>query len=136
MAARRTSPAYYVAVVLLGGLLLTAVVLIVAMITRPGAPDASVIAVTDRVAVDCTQQPQHTSTCFDTQVTNNGSASSTFQCEVRPTDSALATFVEGRTTTQILLGVDQSVHLQTIVATPPSSDPSPPAVTCEPAPSA
>jgi hypothetical protein len=134
MAARRTSPGYYVAVVLLGGLLLTAVVLIVAMITRPGEPDASVLAVTDRVAVTCTQ-PEHGTTCFDTQVTNNGSASSTFRCEVRPTGDAPATFVEGQTTTQILLGVDQSVHLQTMVAAPASSDPSPPAVACEPAPS-
>jgi hypothetical protein len=134
MAARRTSPGYYIAVVLLGGLLLTAVVLIVAMITRPGEPDTSVLAVTDRVAVQCTQ-PQNDTTCFDTQVTNNGSATSTFRCEVSPTGDAPATFVEGQTTTQILLGVDQSVHLQTIVAAG-RSNAAPPAVSCDPVPSA
>lgn len=138
MAARRTSPGYYIAVVLLGGLLLTAVVLIVAMITRPGEPDTSVLAVTDRVAVQCTQpdpQAQSDTTCFDTQVTNNGSATSTFRCEVSPTGDAPATFVEGQTTTQILLGVDQSVHLQTIVAAA-RSNATPPAVSCDPVSSA
>jgi hypothetical protein len=130
MSEKRTSPGYYLAVVVLGGLLLAAAFFVIAMIARPGTPGASVLAVTDRIPVDCSGEPTGTF-CFETLVTNNGSDAGTFRCQVRATDESQATFVEGATSTQILLGVDQSVHLRSLVTVTGKTQPSPPSVTCE-----
>jgi hypothetical protein len=131
MSSKHSTPGYYIAVLILAVLLLGAVVLVIAMIARPGVPGASVLAVTDRVPVACAGQKQN-ATCFETQVTNNGGTTSTFRCEVRPTDDAQATFIEGATTTQILLGADQSVHLDSMVVSTTDATPSAPSVSCEP----
>ena len=130
MSAKRTSPGYYVAVVLLGALLIAAVALVVAMVARPGSPGASVLAVTDQIPITC-QTKEKGTTCFETQVTNNGSSKSTFHCEVRSTGDAVASLVGGSTTTDILLDVDQSVHLDSQVVTSDGSEGTAPTVTCE-----
>jgi hypothetical protein len=131
MATRRPTIGYYAAAAVLGVLLVGAVVLLVAMLMRPGAPPASVLTVTDRAPVPCPDH-QKRSTCFETQVTNNGSARTGVRCEIRSTDASQATFVSGATTTQIVLDVDQSVHLDSIVVTPDDTAGDPPAVSCQP----
>jgi hypothetical protein len=129
MAGARTSFGYYVGVVILVALLLAGAALIVAMVARPGTPETSVLAVTDRTPVAC---PDHANdvTCFETQVTNNGEADTTVRCEIRSTDGSVATFVNGgATTTQLLLGVDQSVQVDSVVE---GDGARPPSVSCEP----
>lgn len=131
MSSKRSTPGHYIAVTILGGLLLAAIALVVAMIARPGAPGASVLAVTDRVPIRCQTEKQGT-TCFETQVTNNGSGKNTFRCEVRSTDGSEVSFVGGTTTTDILLDADQSVHLDSMVVASDSSSAIAPNVSCQP----
>jgi hypothetical protein len=131
MSERRTSPGYYVAVVLLGALLIAGVGLIVAMVARPGPPDASVLAVTDRSPIPCPDHQQRV-TCFETQVTNNGQSRTGVFCEIRSTDGSQATFVSGATTTRIVLDTDQSVHLDSVVQVTGGAPGRPPLVSCDP----
>jgi hypothetical protein len=131
MTERRTTPGYYVAVVILAGLVVAAIVLVVAMVLRPGVPGASVLAVTDRAPIACVRDKANT-TCFETQVTNNGGSDSMFRCEVRSTGDGQASFASGSTSTEILLGVDQSVDLHSEVVSAGGVDPIAPSVTCEP----
>ena len=128
MDSKRTSPGYYIAVVILGALLIAAVAFVVAMIARPSSPGASVLAVTDRAPVDC-QPGGRATTCFTTQVTNNGTVKGTFHCEVTSTDDSAANFESGLPTTTILLDPDQSVDLRSIVS---SGDANAPSVSCVP----
>jgi hypothetical protein len=132
MAERRSSVGYYVAVVLLAGLLVGGLGLVIAMVARSGPPGASVLAVTDRSPVPCPDHQDHT-TCFETQVTNNGETLTGVRCQIRSSDTAQATFVSGTTTTQIVLDTDQSVHLDSIVETTCDAAAHPPVVSCEPA---
>ncbi len=127
---KRTSPGYYIAVVILGALLIAAVAFVIAMIARPSTPGASVLAVTDRAPVAC-QVEKNGNTCFTTQVTNNGPVRSTFHCEVSPTGDADANFESGLPVTTIVLDVDQSVDLRSIVASR-TADASAPTVSCVP----
>ncbi len=112
---KRTSPGYYIAVVILGALLIAAVAFVIAMIARPSTPGATVRAVTDRAPVAC-QIEEKATTCFTTQVTNNGTVKGTFHCEVISTDDAEANFEAGLPTTTILLDADQSVDLRSVVS--------------------
>jgi hypothetical protein len=130
MSSKRSTPGYYIAVMLLGGLLIAGIALVVAMIARPSVPGASVLAVTDRTPIQC-QTPKDGTTCFRTQVTNNGSTQSRFRCDVRPSSSSAVRFVSGTTTTEIQLGVDQSVDLDSIVSSDRSSALAP-IVSCQP----
>jgi hypothetical protein len=132
MAQRRSHVGYYIGVVILAALLVGGIALVVAMITRPGDVGASVIAVTDRLPVACNTQDGAT-TCFETLVTNNGTADGTVECSIESSDAGEATFVDGNTTTQIVLGVDQSVHLRSIV-TGAGDKPTAPSVSCRPVP--
>jgi hypothetical protein len=65
-------------------------------------------------------------------VTNNGGSDSMFRCEVRSTSDGQASFASGSTSTEILLGVDQSVDLHSEVVSAGGVDPIAPSVTCEP----
>jgi hypothetical protein len=130
MDSKRTGLGYYIAVVILGALLIAAVAFVVAMIARPSAPAASVLAVTDRAPVACLTEKQG-STCFTTQVTNNGAVKSTFHCEVSPTGDADASFEAGQPFTNLVLDVDQSVEVQSVVAARPA-DATAPSVSCAP----
>jgi hypothetical protein len=132
MTMRRWTFGYYFAAALLAVLLVGAVVLIVAMVMRPGPPPASVLAVTDKAPVPCPDHQKRV-TCFETQVTNNGSTTTGVRCQIVSADGSQATFVSGSTTTQILLDVDQSVHLDSIVVTADDTRGDPPTVTCDPA---
>ena len=130
---RRSHIGSYIAFVVLAGLLIAGVVLVVAMIARPGTSDASVLAVTDRSSVPCPNHPSN-GTCFETQVTNNGGTRTGALCEIRSSDGSQATFVTGATSTQIVLDVDQSVHLDSIVENMGVGAAHPPVVSCEPVP--
>ncbi len=125
---KRTSPGYYIAVVILGALLIAAVAFVIAMIARPSTPGASVLAVTDRAPVAC-QIEEKATTCFTTQVTNNGPVRSTFHCEASPTGDADANFESGLPVTTIVLDVDQSVDLRSVVS---SGHANAPTVSCAP----
>jgi hypothetical protein len=131
MTADRSMFGYYIGVVILGVLVVGAVVLVGAMIARPGPPPASVLTVTDRAPVPCPDH-QKRATCFETQVTNNGSARTSVRCQIHSTDGAQATFFSTATTTQILLDTDQSVHLDSIVVTSDDTAANPPVVDCQP----
>ena len=130
MDSKRTSPGYYIAVVILGALLIAAVAFVVAMIARPSTPGASVLAVTDRAPAAC-QPEKPGNTCFTTQVTNNGAVKGTFHCEVSPTGDADANFEGGQPVMNLVLDVDQSVDLKSVVATR-AADASTPSVSCVP----
>jgi hypothetical protein len=130
MDSKRTSPGYYIAVVILGALLIAAVAFVVAMIARPSTPESSVLAVTDRVPVTCEPEKQG-NTCFTTQVTNNGTVTDTFQCEVSSTDGSQVNFEAGSPIMSIPLNPDESVDLRSVVSAD-RKDAQAPSVSCVP----
>jgi len=133
MTERRSHVGSYIAFIVLAVLLVAGIGLVVAMITRPGPPDASVLAVTDRSPVPCPDH-QRNGTCFETQVTNNGRSRTGVLCQIRSSDGSQATFVTGATSTQIVLDVDQSVHIDSIIENMGVGAAHPPIVSCTPVP--
>jgi hypothetical protein len=126
---RRTGVGYFVAAGLLIVLLIAAVGLIVAMLTRPGVEPPQVIVVTDRASVPCPIDHKGT-TCYETQITNTGGSAGTFACQMDAAGDTQATFAEGTTSKQVTIGPDESVHVVSAVTAPGVNPAAAPRVLC------
>jgi len=112
--AAERSPAPYIAIAVLVALLVTAVGFVVALWMRPTVTPATALVATDRTAVPCAD-PKRDTTCFDTQIVNQGSESSGFSCSVIAFGNTAATFVGGTPTYELTLGSKEAAHVATIV---------------------
>jgi hypothetical protein len=126
---RSTGP--YVAIAVLVALLVTAVGLVVAMWMRPTVVPPSAVVATDRVPIACATHERDT-TCFDSQVANQGSESSGFSCQVIAYGDTAATFADGAPTNELTLGPNESAHIGTIVTAHGDVEPVAPRVQCAP----
>jgi hypothetical protein len=121
----------YIAIAVLVALLVTAVGLVVAMWMRPTVVPASAVVATDRVPIPCATHERDT-TCFDTQIANQGSEPSGFSCQVIAYGDTAATFSDGAPTNELTLGPNESAHIGTIVTTHGDVEPVAPRVQCAP----
>ena len=128
------SPAPYIAITVLVALIVTAIGLVVVMWMRPSVTPATALVATDRAPIDCTA-PSHDTTCFDTQITNQGSQPSGFSCRVTAFGDTAATFGDGSPAYTITLGATESVHVATIVTVTGDVEAVAPRVSCVPVPS-
>ena len=126
---RRTGIGYYAAAALLIVLVLGAVGFVVAMLLRPGVEPPNAIVVTDQAPVACPIDQKGT-TCYDTQVTNNGGSDGTFSCRLLPAGDTQVAFADGASVKQVTVGPDESVHLTSAVTAPGSSSAAAPRVLC------
>jgi hypothetical protein len=129
--AAERSPAPYVAIALLVALLVTAVGFVVAMWMRPTVTPATALVATDRSAIPCAD-PKRDTTCFDTQVVNQGSESSGFSCSVIAFGDTSATFADGAPTYELTLGSNEAAHVATIVTAHGKVEAVAPRVQCTP----
>ena len=125
------SPAPYIAIAVLVALIVTAVGFVIAMWMRPTVTPATALVATDRAPVDCTA-PERNKTCFDTQITNQGSEPSGFSCRVTAYGDTAATFGDGSPTYDLTLGASESVHVTTIVTVTGDVEAVAPRVSCLP----
>jgi len=114
MVTRRSNAAPYIAIAVLVALLLSAGGFVVAMVMRPTVTPASAMVATDRVPIECAE-PQRDTTCFDTQVTNQGSESSGFSCRLSAYGDTSATFADGAPTYELTLGPSEAAHITAVV---------------------
>ena len=121
----------YIAIAVLVVLLVTAVGFVVAMWMRPTVVPASAVVATDRVPIACTT-PERDTTCFDTQIANQGSEPSGFSCQVIAYGDTAATFSDGAPTNELTLGPNESAHIGTIVTAHGDVEPVAPRVQCAP----
>lgn len=121
----------YIAIAVLVVLLVTAVGFVVAMWMRPTVVPASAVVATDRVPIACKTHERDT-TCFDTQVANQGSEPSGFSCQVIAYGDTAATFSDGAPTNELTLGPNESAHIGTIVTVHGDVEPVAPRVQCAP----
>ena len=131
MVTRRSTAAPYIAIAVLIALLLAAGAFVVAMVLRPTVTSPSALVVTDRVAIPCTP-PKHNTTCFDSAITNQGSAISGFSCRITAFGDTTATFVDGAPTYELTLASEQVVHVATVVTTQGDVEAVAPRVSCLP----
>jgi len=125
------SPAPYIAIAVLVALIVTAVGFVIAMWMRPTVTPATALVATDRAPIDCTA-PERNKTCFDTQITNQGSEPSGFSCRVTAYGDTAATFGDGSPTYDVTLGSSESVHVATIVTVTGDVEAVAPRVSCLP----
>jgi len=125
------SPAPYIAITILVALIVTAVAFVVVMWMRPTVMPATALVATDRAPIDCTA-PERNKTCFDTQITNQGSDPSGFSCRVTAFGDTAATFGDGSATYDLTLGASESVHVATIVTVTGDVEAVAPRVACLP----
>ena len=121
----------YIAIAVLVALLVTAVGFVVAMWMRPTVVPASAVVATDRVPIACTTNERDT-TCFDTQIANQGTEASGFSCQVIAYGDTAATFSDGAPTNELTLGPNESAHIGTIVTAHGDVEPVAPRVQCAP----
>ena len=121
----------YIAIAVLVALLVTAVGFVVAMWMRPTVVPASAVVATDRVPIPCATHERDT-TCFDTQIANQGSEPSGFSCQVVAYGDTAATFSDGAPTNELTLGPNESAHIGTIVTVHGDIEPVAPRVQCAP----
>ena len=81
--------------------------------------------------IACTTHERDT-TCFDTQIANQGSEPSGFSCQVIAYGDTAATFSDGAPTTELTLGPNESAHVGTIVTAHGDVEPVAPRVQCAP----
>ena len=129
--AQERSPAPYIAIAILAVLIVTAVGFVVAMWMRPTVTPATALVATDRVAIPCSDQQRDT-TCFDTQITNQGSEASGFSCRLTAYGDTSATFADGAPTSELTLGPSEAAHVTAIVTAPKGVEAVAPRVTCTP----
>jgi len=130
---QRTTIGFEVAVVVLAGLLITALALIVSMAVRPSQHEAIAEISTNQQPSRC-HEHNGDSVCFNTTVRNVGTVESTFLCEVSAADASQATFPPGGSSnTEVFLQPANTVTVQSIV-TPAVAGAvtSPPNVACSP----
>ena len=129
--AKDGSAAPYISIAVLAVLLVTAVGFVVALWMRPTVTPATALVATDRVPTTCTA-PKRDTTCFDTQITNQGSEASGFSCRVTAYGDTAATFGDGAPTYELTLGPSESLHVATIVTVTAGVDAVAPRVSCVP----
>ncbi len=121
----------YVAIAVLVVLLLAAIAFVVAMVMRPSVVPTTALVATDRVPVTCTS-PQKDTTCFDSQISNQGTLASGFSCQVVAYGDTAATFADGAPTYELTLGPSESAHIGTVVTTHGDVEAVAPRVQCAP----
>jgi len=97
----------------------------------PRRSSSSIAARTNRVPIPCTS-PERDTTCFDTQITNQGSEPSGFSCQVIAFGDTAATFADGAPTNELTLGSKETAHIGTIVTVHGDVEPVAPRVQCAP----
>jgi hypothetical protein len=130
MASER-SPGPYVAIAVLVALLVAAIGFVVAMVMRPNVVPATALVATDRVPITCASTQKDT-TCFDTQISNQGTLASGFTCQVVAYGDTAATFADGAPTYELTLGPSESAHIGTIVTAHGDVEAVAPRVQCAP----
>jgi hypothetical protein len=123
----------YIAIAVLVALLVTAIGFVVALWMRPTVEPASALVATNRVPISCTS-PKRDTTCFDTQIVNQGSEPSGFSCQVIAYGDTAATFEDGAPTNELTLGSKETGHIGTIVTAHGDVEPVAPRVQCAPVP--